>query len=540
VPDLPVLVLAEEGRPGSGSPDGAGGDVGLVTGRRARLRLERQVIPRFFRAQPWFLDRDAVVEKYRFADLRAWQAGSGTWLLATVDVLLAGGGAHRYIQPLALAWEGPGEGRPDPPLPATLAKVRLRARTGMLYDASWDDGFLRAVLSGIDRGETLPFGSGRLEFRTTGAYPGPAGAEGRAAVHRSVSEHGQLRVNFDDRLWMKGYRWLLEGTHPELEVSRFLTETARFPGSPQLAGTVEFVDPEGRRSTLAILERYMDNQGDAWAYTQDYLAHFLDALRATPEPPDPSHTAYAGSMATLGQRTAEFHRALALPDEAGAFGSERMSAGELADWVARVRAGAERMFQRLEQELPRLGDLAQAIGGSLLSARPKLMPRILRPARMRLEPVKTRYHGDYHLGHVWLARNDFVIANYGGDLSLPWPERKRRHTPLRDVASLLWSLGEAGAAALRPRTGEPPEARALLARHLDAWERLARRAFLRSYRKAMSGHPSCPAVAAEAEALLILSMAELAVSRVDRGLTRHSATVGGDLWLLAKLAERGR
>jgi maltose alpha-D-glucosyltransferase/alpha-amylase len=540
VPDLPVLVLMEEGWHAFGGPDEPSADVKLLMWHRARQRLERQVVPRFFRAQPWFLDRDAVVEKYRFADLRAWSVDSGTWLLATVDVLLAGGAVHRYIEPLALAWEGQEEGSLDPLLPATLAKVRLRARMGIVYDASWDDRFLRAVLAGIDRGETLAFGSGRLEFRTTGAYPGLAAPEGRATIHRAVSVHGQLRVNFDDRLWLKGYRWLLEGTHPELEISRFLTETARFPGAPQLAGTVEFVDPAGRRSTLAILERYMDNQGDGWAYTQHYLSQFLDSLRATPEPPDASHTVYTELMATLGQRTAEFHRALALPDEAGAFGSERLSAGDLADWVDKVRHDADRMFQRLEQELPRLTDPAQIIGSSLVSVRQKLSWRILRPARTRLEAMKTRYHGDYHLGHVWLTRNDFLIANYGGELGLPWPERRRKHTPLRDVASMLWSLSEAGAAAMEGRSGDSAEARAPLLRHLDEWERLARRAFLRSYRKAMSGHPSCPASAAETEALLILSLAELAVSRIDGALSRHSSTAGSAMWRLVQLAERGR
>ena len=53
-------------------------------------------------------------------------------------------------------------------------------------------------------------------------------------------------MNLDDQLVLKGYRWLLEGVHPELELSRFLTETAKFTHIPQLAGTVEYLDAEGQ------------------------------------------------------------------------------------------------------------------------------------------------------------------------------------------------------------------------------------------------------------------------------------------------------
>jgi hypothetical protein len=93
---------------------------------------------------------------------------------------------------------------------------------------------------------------------------------------------------------------------------------------------------------------------------------------------------------------------------------------------------------------------------------------------------------------------------------------------------------------MESRAGEPAEVRAPLLRHLDEWERMARRAFLRSYRKAMSGQPSCPASATEAEALMVLAMAELAVSRIDSALVRHSSAVGSAMWRLIQLAERGR
>ncbi len=538
LPDLPVLVLVATGwRTLSGrTEDGEEGTQPMA--RRAKERLLRQIIPRFFRAQTWFVDRDAAA-KFTFGDLSEWSVDGGSWLLATVAVTLADGEVHRYAIPLALAWDDEDESRVGALLHATLAKVRRRARMGVLFDAFWDDRFWSAVVAGIERGERIAFGRGILEFAATSAHPGLARAAG--VMHATVSERGRLRVTVDDRLVLKGYRWLVEGTHPELELSRFLTETAKFPHVPQLAGTVEYVDAQGQRSTVAILERYTENQGDARTHTLNYLERFLDDRRVGVEPrPVARHTVYMRLMKTLGQRTAEFHRALALPDEAGAFGSEAISADDIVAWVDGVRREMEAMFKLLARELPLLPEAARSIGSTLLAARPKLSRHIMRAARVRPEAMKTRCHGDYHLGQVWLANSDVLITNYGGEAGRSWAERRRKQTPLRDVAGMLFSLGEAGAAALDHVAGDSSEAAAALQRDVDDWTRRACRAFFRSYGKAMSGHPSYPAAAAAADALVILAMAEIAISNVSDVLARHSATVGGAMRRLVHLAQRGR
>ncbi|MDN5935850.1 MAG: maltose alpha-D-glucosyltransferase, partial [Nitrosospira sp.] len=337
-PDLPVLVLIETGwRSLFGTEDPESVNRPMV--RRARAQLVQQIIPRFFRSQPWFPDKDAALETFELGDVHEWSAEPDSWLLATVVLTLANGETHRYAIPLTLAWEDEDEGRVSTLLHVTLAKVRRRARMGVMFDAFWDDAFCCAVVSGMERGSTLSFGNGQLRFQATSAFSGfadsmttamttaaaaatvtttvpeTATAAMRPTVTRTVSEHGRLLVNLGDQLVLKGYRWLLEGVHPELEMSRFLTETAKFTYMAQLAGTVEYSDSEGHRSTLAILECYAKNQGSAWTYTLAYLERFLDQCRASlARPLDARHAAYMDLIKTLGLRTAEFHQALALPD----------------------------------------------------------------------------------------------------------------------------------------------------------------------------------------------------------------------------------
>jgi maltose alpha-D-glucosyltransferase/alpha-amylase len=243
-------------------------------------------------------------------------------------------------------------------------------------------------------------------------------------------------------------------------------------------------------------------------------------------------------MKTVGQRTAEFHRALALADDAGDFGTEPIGAQDILDWVNRERHQMERMFELLEQALPDLPDAAWPVARSLLAARPRLYRRIMRASSVRLEAMKTRCHGNYHLGQVWLVKDDVLIANYGGEPGHSWSERRRRHAPLRDVAGMLLSLGEAGSSALDRVAGDSAGAGAALQRRVDAWEALARKAFLRSYRRGMAGHPAYPADADVAEALLTLFLAQKAIADASDALERHAAGTGAALRRLLQVTRR--
>jgi maltose alpha-D-glucosyltransferase/alpha-amylase len=234
-------------------------------------------------------------------------------------------------------------------------------------------------------------------------------------------------------------------------------------------------------------------------------------------------------MKTLGLRTAEFHKALALPDEAGAFGSEPAGGSDVAGWAERALHAMTSMYDLLAREMPYLPDDARAAARDLYALRTRLQRRILRVGGLRPEGMKTRCHGDYHLGQVWVAKNDFMIANYGGGTGLSWEERRRKHMPLYDVACMMYSLGRAGTKALEHVAGDSPEAAAALQGYADDWEALARRAFFRSYSKAMTGHSSHLGDRDVARALLALFVAERAIADASAALLARSPGVGGIL-----------
>ena len=78
---------------------------------------------------------------------------------------------------------------------------------------------------------------------------------------------------------------------------------------------------------------------------------------------------------------------------------------------------------------------------------------MMRMVAAEMDAMKARCHGDYNLRQVWLSNNDFLITNYGGGLERAWRERRWKHSPLRDIAGMLFSFSEGGCSRARACDG---------------------------------------------------------------------------------------
>src|SRR5688572_28179918 len=240
--------------------------------------------------------------------------------------------------------------------------------------------------------------------------------------------------------------------------------------------------------TLALVQAYVSNQGDGWTYTLNYLERFLEQWRTSIDKvPADVHGAYIALVQTLGTRTAELHRAFAQRTGDPAFDPEPLTHDDLAGYRERVASEARATFALLETGTGQLSAGARNDAQALLASRERLLARIEQLTSAQQDAVKTRFHGDFHLGQVLLTKNDFVIIDFEGEPLRSFDERRAKQSPLRDVAGMLRSFSYARWSALQQtaRTEDFDK----LAPLAGAWEEEARGAFLRAYDDAVHGTP---------------------------------------------------
>lgn len=465
-----------------------------------KLRAQlAQVLGDFLTSQRWFAAKGEAVKHIELQQMEGWREETGSWLLAWVRVIFTSAEPQSYFIPLAIAW---GESDEEPIrrlLPSTIARIRQQARFGILYDALADIVFNQALVTAIGQNREIPFGAGKLRFFPTAAFEDLTGEIALQQMWRPATEGTNSTLILDNqsnRLFLKIYRHLKEGVNPELEMGRFLTEASPFPNIVPLAGALEYLGLEGVPVTLALLQGFVLNQGDAWTNTVDHLKRFLEGRLAKPTEEmavelEESAANYLRMMGMLGQRTGELHQALAKETGDSAFDPEPISAADLIAWRKQVEDDCWRSLEKLEQYRGGLSEALQADVDRLLAARNVLVHRLsLLPAE--LNAAKTRYHGDYHLGQVLIAEDDFIIIDFEGEPARSLAERRLKHSPVRDVAGMLRSFNYAAAVALESCTADRPDDRGLLVPIAHRWEQEVAESFLAGYREAASGCPSYP------------------------------------------------
>jgi maltose alpha-D-glucosyltransferase/alpha-amylase len=462
---------------------------------RMRNQFELETLPRHIEIQRWYASKGTAIQRARLFDHAVWDVNGLSWMLSLLDLEGPAGGAT-YFMPLALAWEERDEERMAGVAQAALAKVRQQAQVGLMGDAFYDEAFCRALVHAIASGTELPTLNGKLVFRPTAAFAEIAADIDIDAlpVGRPSGVSSNTVVTLDETLFLKGYRHVREGINPELEMGRFLTEVARYPHCVPVLGALEYMTNDGRTMTLAMVQSYMANQGDGWDYTLGYLERFLrDVATTDGDLPDVAavHGGFLALMATLGRRTAELHRALAMRTGSAAFDPEPLAAADFASFKTHATNDATTTLALLRERLDLLPPTAQADAHNLLEAADALHAGIQARHPVEGGGIKSRYHGDYHLGQVLVKDNDFVIIDFEGEPARSFEERRAKSSPLRDVASMLRSFNYARWSALRRVAQSTDEAERLAAPAI-AWEQATRGAFLAGYGAALAPPDGAP------------------------------------------------
>jgi maltose alpha-D-glucosyltransferase / alpha-amylase len=471
-----------------------------------------------------------------------------------------------YLIPLAFAPESEASRTGVDFAENTVARLQIEhdgmTETGMLYDAFGQAEFCRALLDAIAARREIETLQGRLAARPTSAYPGLRGDEDEALEpgHRQEKQSNSV-VPLGDRLLLKWFRRLEEGTHPELEIGLHLTELASFTHVAPVAGAVEYQPRGGRPMTVGMLQGFIEHRRTAWEETLDTLDAFIRAVSVDPpldppaepsdghrpflrlenqEPPDEARRffgAYLPLAARLGQRTAELHRALAVAEDDPALRPEPLLPFHQRALYQSIRNMLGRSFRALRQCLPELPEELQTLAGEILERGSDRLTVLREALPQDLKALRIRCHGNFGLGEVLCHADDLVIIDFEGDPDWSISQRRAKASPLRDVAGMLWSFERAALSALRDycsatEVDQPELCR--IGQWVDYWLAWTGAEFLRAYLAVDRDWPGIPRPRRALEALLDLYHAERCTSVLEHDVQTRSA----DLWLSLRQTKR--
>jgi maltokinase len=308
-----------------------------------------------------------------------------------------------------------------------------------------DAGIAREIVSAMRTGLTLQGTEGVAEFRPAEDFS----ALGRelGAARLVASEQSNSSIIFDEALILKLFRHVEPGINPELEMLRFLTEQG-FRNVPALGGWCSYSGGP-LTATLGLLQEYVAGALGGWELA-------LGEIASAPE-------SFLDRLGRLGEVTAQMHTALGADPSDPAFAPEEPSVESLGLLTATVDEEIARVFLSLPEDDERLGPIL----GRGEEVREQL--RLLTHAGSSGRVIRT--HGDYHLGQTLWSGNDWVLLDFEGEPARTLVERRRKRSPLRDVAGMLRSFAYAATAAELTRGADVPE----------DWEERARERFLETY-----------------------------------------------------------
>ena len=485
---------------------------------RSRTVLERDVLPAFLASRRWFAERGNKSIATRIAGSLPLPPSEAELGMALIE---AGGRARpaTYLLPLAIRWTRLERERHSP---VALAAVRRGAREGTLLDAAADASFIGFILDQLRRPQVLEWEGRRIEFRSTGELADDVAAalDDIRAVDTEQSNSTALVGN---RYVVKLFRRIEPGINPEIELGRYLTETVQFPNTPALLGTAE-LEENGARAAVAVVHRFVENQGDAWTVTNAYLDRFVEEQRLlTAEAAGHSdeQAAYLHRVEHVGQRVAELQLALAGREDMVDFAPEPISAADIQRWTESLLERAVHTLDHLARRRSDLADTDRQLVEKVLSARESLASLLHELLPDTLDAVKIRHHGDFHLGQMLIARDDVFIIDFEGEPRRSIEDRRQKAPAARDVAGLIRSIDYSAIGALERALKSAPDDEGKIARALEGWRVSAVAAFLAGYRRSLTDLRLWPQSPRAADRLLDFFLLEKAFYEIEYELAHR-------------------
>lgn len=518
-----------------------------LTSKEVISRLETKIFPAYMMQMRWFGGKGRVIENMEIIKHAPLDLGTDKAIFFLIQITYQSGLPDIYQLPVSYAKQHVAiklqEGCPK----SIIANLAIGSAEGVLYDAAYGAPLQETMLNYMAENRRVDLGSTQLIF--TGQKQVQTHLEEKESTRPKVlsGEQSNTSIIYGNRFFLKLFRKVDRAINPDLEIIRFLTEHTDFRNIPAFMGSIEWKFDRDSL-VMAMMQEMVESSGDAWVNMLDRLNDFNEKILVSniaqlslektgslfdplsyDQIPEQFKELIDGTTAEqaelLGVRTGQMHLALASGDAFPDFKPEPYSLHYQRSLYAGLQSLVRGTFLNQSKNLQKLDEDVRKEATEVLAMKDDILEVLRRIYKKKIDVIKIRIHGDYHLGQVLFTGKDFVITDFEGEPARSYSERRLKRSPLRDVAGMIRSFHYAAYGSLVLDGHIRSEDVNKLIPFVEQWYHYMSGFFMKAYLDTVKGSPFIPDNKEDLETLMTTFLLEKAIYELNYELNNRPGWV---------------
>jgi maltose alpha-D-glucosyltransferase/alpha-amylase len=526
---------------------------------KSRILLENKILPDYLSKANWFIGRGREIDGFAIADQAIIDLDDKKGSLLLIEVSYEQGLPELYQVPVAFV-QGDRASQITSSCPqAVLAQMKLGDEDGLLCDAFFTGRLHQLLFAKMAANRSIPAKNGKLVFSGNGVLKAyrPDSGEIKSKMH--TSDRDYTAITYDNNFFLKMYRKVEWNLNSDVEITRFLSEEAHFDSVPSFLGTIEWRSEKGTIS-LGMMEAMVENHGDGHGFMLERIHNYIERILARSketlaaigrqgcwseplsfdELPVENRELLGGSASEqvrlLGVRTGQMHLALAKTTNKD-FAPEEFSLHYQRSLFSGMLSLVRESYQSQRKNLKNLPDNIRQEVEEILGKKQAVLTAMKRIYDHKLDALKIRIHGNYHLGQVLLTGKDLAIQDFGGNPIRSFSTRRIKRSPLRDVAAMIRSFYYVAYEGIQSTNQVPKEEVGNLLPFADLWAFQISQIFLKAYLDTVQESDFYPKNKADLRIMLDAYLLERAVFDLNYELTNRPDQVLAPVQIIKSIIE---
>lgn len=515
-----------------------------ITGRDALNVLEENILIPYLVKSTWFNGKMEEIHHVSISNHAVILLEENSAVILLIEVNYNSGLPETYQLSIAFAKDQIA-GKLTTHCPESLiAKMTVAGEEGFLCDALYMLSFQQALIRMLAAGAQVQTGDGGLRFYANNSLQQFVTDQQEIKPRVHPNEVFNSAITYNKCYLLKMYRKVDRAENPDVEITKYLTEEAKFLYVPAFAGAIEWQAGTDTMVT-AMMQVMIENHGDYHSFMLERLNNFIERILARnrekllqyptlgsltnpvgfDELPEDlqeflSPTA-AEQIRLLGVRTGQMHLALAADKTSKAFQPEDFSLHYQRSLFSSMQALVREATGNLQRSLAKLPDEARQDAEMVLARRQDILSRFKKVYEKKLDVQKIRIHGNYHTGQVLITGKDIAIKDFSGNPRRSYSEKRLKHSPLRDVASMIHSLYQVAYEGFLVNKQLHQEEMESLRPFILLWIHYMTGFFMKAYLDTVAGSPLVPKQKEDIVLMIHTYLLEKAVADVNNELVKR-------------------